>query len=200
MAVRDAGSPGALLTTQGLPPDATLPPHLLHFRHSWEGFIDSQLRQWETQNYVSALLLAAIITMLQIDAAASDPIARTTAILSLISALMSVLFGSVYIIRFGTMRKLSRAAIWAEEARKGTASILWNVWILLAIPAIWLAWSIILFVTCIMAYTWRTGAAEDPVNTALSNNAALGLRIGVSAVLGVALIYFSLVVITFRKY
>ncbi|KAJ7339203.1 hypothetical protein DFH08DRAFT_705094, partial [Mycena albidolilacea] len=193
------GSPGALLTTW-LPPDAIVPPHLLNFRHSWEGFIDSLLRQWETQNYVSALLLAAIITMLQIDAAASDPIARTTAILSLISALMSVLFGSMYIIRFGTMRKMYKAAIWADEAQNTRTSVLWNEWIMLAIPAVWLAWSLILFVTCIMAYAWRTGAAEDPVNAALSNNAALGLRIGASAVLGVALVYFFLVVKTFRKY
>ncbi|KAJ7831186.1 hypothetical protein B0H14DRAFT_1184778 [Mycena olivaceomarginata] len=183
------GSPGALLTTW-LPPDAIVPPHLLNFRHSWEGFIDSLLRQWETQNYVSALLLAAIITMLQIDAAASDPIARTTAILSLISALMSILFGSMYIIRFGTMRKMYKAAIWADEAQNTRTSVLWNEWIMLAIPAVWLAWSLILFVTCIMAYAWRTGAAEDPVNAVLSNNAALGLRIGASAVLGVALVYF----------
>lgn len=55
--------------------------------------------------------------MLQIDAAASDPIARTTALLSLISALMSLLFGSIYIIRFGTMRKMYKAASWADVRR-----------------------------------------------------------------------------------
>ncbi|KAF7354045.1 hypothetical protein MVEN_01091400 [Mycena venus] len=190
---------GALLTTW-LPPDAAVPPHLLNFRHSWEGFIDSLLREWKTQNVVSALMLSAILTMLQIDAAASDPIARTTAILSLISALMSLLFGSMYIIRFGTMRRMYKAATWADEAQRERTSILWNVWILLAIPAVWLAWSIILFVTCIMAFTWRTGAAEDPVDTALSHNAAEGLRIGVSAILAVALVYFFLIVKTFRKY
>ncbi|KAJ7670424.1 hypothetical protein B0H17DRAFT_839792, partial [Mycena rosella] len=81
---------------------------------SWEGFIDSLLREWKTQNVVSTLMLSAILTMLQIDAAASDEIARTTALLSLISALMSLLFGSMYIIRFGTMRKMYKTANWAD--------------------------------------------------------------------------------------
>ncbi|KAJ6467501.1 hypothetical protein C8R47DRAFT_813192 [Mycena vitilis] len=193
------GTPGSFLTAW-IPYDAAVSPNLLNFRHSWEGFIDSLLREWKTQNVVSALMLSAILTMLQIDAAASDPLARTTAILSLISALMSLLFGSMYIIRFGTMRKMYKAASWAEEAQKGTTSILWNVWILLAIPAVWLAWSIILFVTCIMAFTWRTGATEDPVNAALSHNAAYGLRIGVSAVLAVAFVYLFLILKTLSKY
>ena len=52
--------------------------------------------------------------MLQIDAAASNPIARTTALISLVYALMSLIFGSMYIIRFGTMRKMHKAASWAE--------------------------------------------------------------------------------------
>jgi hypothetical protein len=52
--------------------------------------------------------------MLQIDAAAADPIARTTALLSLIAALISLLFGSIYIMRFGTMRKMYKAASWAD--------------------------------------------------------------------------------------
>ncbi|KAJ7029771.1 hypothetical protein C8F04DRAFT_1115827 [Mycena alexandri] len=193
------GTPGSLMT-MWLPEEATVSPNLHNFRHSWEGFIDSLMREWKTQNVVSALMLSAILTVLQIDGAASDPITRTTALLSLISALMSLLFGSMYIMRFGGMRKMYKAASWAEEAQKGSTSILWNVWILLAIPTIWLVWSIVLFVTCIMAFTWRTGATGDTVHAALSHNTAQGLRIGVSAVLAVALIYFLLVVKTFRKY
>ncbi|KAJ7215369.1 hypothetical protein GGX14DRAFT_326734, partial [Mycena pura] len=176
-------------------------PRLVNFRQSWEGFVDSLLREWETQNVISALMLSAILTMLQIDAAASNPIARTTALISLVCALMSLLFGSMYIIRFGTMRKMHKAASWADEAEKGSASILWNVWVLLAIPTVWLAWSIILFVTCIMAFTWRTGAVNDPdPGTPISPIVARGLRIAVSAVLVLGLIYFFLVVETFRKY
>ncbi|KAJ7205051.1 hypothetical protein GGX14DRAFT_308511, partial [Mycena pura] len=202
------GSPGALPLANKWNPftpyDIPVPPNLLNFRHSWEGFIDALLREWKTQNVVSALMLSAILTMLQIDAAASDPIARTTALISLVCALMSLLFGSLYIIRFGTMRKMYKAAIWADEAQKGSSSILWNVWILLAIPAVWLAWSrilsIVLFVTCIMAFAWRTGAVNDHDAAALAPTAARGLRIGVSTVLAVALIYLFFIVKTFRKY
>ncbi|KAJ6566841.1 hypothetical protein B0H19DRAFT_1067115 [Mycena capillaripes] len=193
------GSPGFLMTAW-IPNEAAIPPHLLNFRHSWEGFVDSLLREWKTQNVVSALMLSAILTMLQIDSAGTDPIVRTTAILSLVSALMSLIFGSIYIIRFGTMRKMYKAACWADEAQKGSTPILWNVWILLAVPAIWLAWSLILFVTCIMAFTWRTGATEDSVDTSLSQNAARGLRVGVSVVLTLALVYFFLILKTFREY
>jgi hypothetical protein len=57
------GTPGALLTTW-LPEDAAVSPHLLNFRHSWEGFIDSLLREWKTQNVVSALMLSCVLNRL----------------------------------------------------------------------------------------------------------------------------------------
>ncbi len=60
-----------------------------------------------------ALLHSAILTVLQISGAADDPITRYLALLSLLCALMSLLFGCMYIIRFGTMRKTYKAAEWA---------------------------------------------------------------------------------------
>jgi hypothetical protein len=75
--------------------------------------------------------------------------------------LMSLLFGSLYIIRFGTMRKMYKAASWADvrakfpsnhrlradslvqEAQRGSTSLFWNVWVLLALPAVWLAWCVV---------------------------------------------------------
>lgn len=56
------------------------------------------------------LLLRAILTLLQIDDAANQPVTRTAAFLSLIAALMSLIFGCLYIIRFGTMKNKSKAA------------------------------------------------------------------------------------------
>ncbi|KAK7036155.1 hypothetical protein R3P38DRAFT_2910819 [Favolaschia claudopus] len=192
-------SPGVIFTTR-LPTDVVVAPHILNFKHSWEVFIDTLINEWTTQNVVATLMLSAILTMLQIDAAAADPVARTTALISLICALMSVLFGSMYIIRFGTMRKMHKAATWAEEARRTSTSLLWNGWIMLAIPGVWMAWSTICFVTCIMAFAWRTGAVGDPQNTALSNNAAFGLRLGMTTVLTVALVYLVLIIRTFQRY
>ena len=70
---------------------------------------------------------------------------------------MSLLYGCMYIVRFGTMRKTYKAAEWAtvrillyrvklpllinnQEAQKSRTGIFWNVWVLLAMPAAWLAW------------------------------------------------------------
>ena len=55
-----------------------------------------------------------ILTMFQIPDAASDVVTRTTALLSLTCALMSLCYGCVYIVRFGTMRSMFRASRWAE--------------------------------------------------------------------------------------
>lgn len=51
-----------------------------------------------------------------------------------------------------------------------------------------------------MTFVWRTGAVDDPAEMALSHNAAHGLRIGVSVVLAIALVYLFLIVKTFQKY
>ncbi|KAJ6583897.1 hypothetical protein DFH09DRAFT_911185 [Mycena vulgaris] len=98
-----------------------LPPSLLNFRSSWEGFIDSLMREWKTLNIISVLLLSAILTMLQIEAAA-HPIIRTSALCSLICALMSLLYGCMYIIRFGTMRKMHKASSFANVGNIFTVS------------------------------------------------------------------------------
>lgn len=52
--------------------------------------------------------------MFQIPSAADDPVTRTAALLSLICALMSLSYGCMYIVRFGTMRSMYRASRWAE--------------------------------------------------------------------------------------
>jgi len=107
---------------------------------------------------LSKVARSAILTFLQIDTAASDPLTRYAALLSMISALMSLLYGCIYIIRFGTMRKTYKGAEWAEvslnngygvtelnkpaaqEAQKLRTRIFWNIWVLLAMPATWLTW------------------------------------------------------------
>ncbi|KAJ6485237.1 hypothetical protein DFH09DRAFT_803884, partial [Mycena vulgaris] len=176
-----------------------LPRSLLNFRSSWEGFIDSLMREWKTLNIISVLLLSAILTMLQIEAAA-HPIIRTSALCSLICALMSLLYGCMYIIRFGTMRKMHKASSFANEAQKGTTSIWWNVWVFLAMPATWLAWSIIMFLTCIMSFIWLSGSDESAINFAVSPRTVLGLRIGLTVVFSLALVYFVLIVRTLYRY
>ncbi|KAJ7065413.1 hypothetical protein C8F01DRAFT_982299, partial [Mycena amicta] len=176
-----------------------LPPSLLIFRASWEGFIDALLREWKTFNVISVLLMSAILTLLQIDGT-SHPVTRTTALFSLLCALMSLLYGCMYIIRFGTMRKMHKASSFAREAEKGTASTWWNVWVLLAMPAIWLSWSIITFFASIMSFIWLTGSSADIQTVLLSPRAALGPRIGLTLVFALGIVYFCLIVREFHKY
>ncbi|KAJ7609062.1 hypothetical protein FB45DRAFT_945265 [Roridomyces roridus] len=176
-----------------------LPRSLLVFRSNWDNFIDDLMSEWQTLNIVSVLLMSAILTMLQIDSA-SHPIIRTSALFSLICALMSLLYGCVYIIRFGSMRKMYKASSFAEvlysffsghfysmrtqEAQKSTTSI----------------WAMILFFVCIMSFVWLTGSTNSPTDVVLSPRAALGVRIALTAVFSLGLIYFVLIVQTFHRY
>ncbi|TRM68722.1 hypothetical protein BD626DRAFT_394244 [Schizophyllum amplum] len=185
--------------------DAWTPPNvspaLARFKNNWEGFIDSLIREWKTLNLVSALLLSAILTMFQIPDAATDPVTRNAALLSLICALMSLTYGCIYIVRFGTMRSMYRASRWAEEAQKTNTAILWNVWVLLAMPAVWLSWSMVMFITTILSFVWRTGAVDDPEERdPLPVHIALAPRIIITAVFGLGMVYFALIVHSLKSY
>ncbi|KAL0063491.1 hypothetical protein AAF712_009585 [Marasmius tenuissimus] len=181
------------------PPQVT--PALRRFKYTWEDFIDSLLREWKTLNVVSALLLSAILTMFQVPNAASDPVTRTAALLSLICAIMALSYGCMFIVRFGSMRSMFRASRWAEEARKTKTSMLWNVWVLLAMPAVWMSWSMIFFIVSILSFVWRTGAVDDPDEfEGLSPRAILGPRIAITAVFLLGLVYFFAILRTLQSY
>jgi len=145
------------------------------------------------------LLLSAILTVFQIQDASDDPLTRTAALCSLISALMSLSYGIMYIIRFGSMRSMYHASRWAEEAQKTETAIFWNVWVLLALPGIWLAWSMLAFLVAIMSYVWRTGARGES-QSPLSPGREYIPRIGITCQLLLGLVYMALVVRTFRSY
>ncbi|KDR79502.1 hypothetical protein GALMADRAFT_63425, partial [Galerina marginata CBS 339.88] len=185
--------------------DLEPPPESIAYtnlQNTWHTFIDSLLKEWKTLNIISVLLLSAILTILQIDGAASDPLTRYSALLSMICALMSLLYGCIYIIRFGTMRKTYKGAEWAEEAQKSRTGIWWNIWVLLAMPATWLAWSMIFYITSVMSFVWRTSpfpSSSQPVPSETSAQ-ILVPRIVISLVLTLGLIYFALIAATLRKY
>ncbi|KAG6865293.1 hypothetical protein C0991_003678 [Blastosporella zonata] len=156
-------------------------PHFSQLKTTWELFIDSLTREWKTLNIVSVLLLSAILTTLQIDGATTDPFTRYSALLALVCSLMSLLYGCLYILRFNTMRKVHKAAEWAEEAQKSQTAIWWNVWVLLALPSIWLSWSIIFYLTCVMSFVWRP-------------------RVAITFVFVLGIVYLALVISEFRRY
>ncbi|KAF9479302.1 hypothetical protein BDN70DRAFT_807293, partial [Pholiota conissans] len=176
-------------------------PQYEKLKSSWEAFIDSLIREWETFNIVSVMLLTAILTILQITTAASDPVTRYAALFSLICSLISLLFGCMYIIRFGTMRKTYAAVEWAKAVLDSSQSVIWNVWVLLCMPAVWLTWSIILFIVAIMSFVWRTNPANDSASTfILSSTGLLVVRIAISAVLALGVMNTILITNTFRIY
>lgn len=63
MAAHIGAAPSSMPVTLPFPEDWTPPlvsPALVRFKHSWEAFIDSLLREWKTLNVVSALLLSSV--------------------------------------------------------------------------------------------------------------------------------------------
>jgi len=52
--------------------------------------------------------------MFQVPEAIDDPVTRTAALASLVCSLMSLSFGCVYIVRFGSMKSMYHASKWAE--------------------------------------------------------------------------------------
>ncbi|KAL1730286.1 hypothetical protein EV714DRAFT_284315 [Schizophyllum commune] len=113
---------------------------------------------------------------------------------------MSLLYGCLYIIRFGTMKRMHKAAAWADEAQKRRDSILWNVWVLLAMPTVWLIWSIILFISSIMSYVWRTSHVAGDDDSTDGDHSGRAARIVISCMLGLGIIYLCLVINTFARY
>ncbi|KXN85212.1 hypothetical protein AN958_11577 [Leucoagaricus sp. SymC.cos] len=86
-------------------------------KKDWECFIDNVVREWKTLNIISGLLLSGILTIFQIEGAESDPITRYMAFWSLISALLSLTYGCLFIIRFSSMRRAYKAIEWAIVSR-----------------------------------------------------------------------------------
>ena len=148
---------------------------------------------------IALLAHRTILTIFQIQDAAADPLTRWSSLLSLVCALMSLSFGCVYIVHFGTMRSMDRASRWADEARKTRAALFWNIWVLLATPAVWLAWSMIAFCVAILSFVWRTGSQADPPDgrPPLTAAQALGPRVAISAVFVGGLVNFWMIISTF---
>ncbi|KAL1702334.1 hypothetical protein EV121DRAFT_271811 [Schizophyllum commune] len=151
---------------------------LLQFKKTWEQFVDNLLHEWKVLNVISALLTSAVLTILQIDAAAADPVVRTAALLALVCTLMSLLYGCLYTVRFGSMKAMYKASEWALSAAKQFVG------------------SIVSFIIAIMAFVWRTGAGDklkhaDPFTTP---GQALASRVIISFSLALGAAYFVLVV------
>ncbi|KAF9451845.1 hypothetical protein P691DRAFT_723248 [Macrolepiota fuliginosa MF-IS2] len=181
-----------------------LPPSYRRLKDRWETFIDILIKEWTTLNIVSALLVPGVLTMFQIaGGAAADPVTRYLSFWSLLSALLSLLYGCMFIVRFSRMRKTYIIIEWTMALRhQGLSSVFWNVPVMLAMPVLWLTWSIIIFIVCIMWFMWRVGTPppDGTMVFSASPNTALGFRIFLCVTLGIGLFYGGLILFTFNKY
>ena len=87
-----------------------------------------------------------------------------------------------------------------QECESTKTAIFWNVWVFLAMPATWLAWSLIFFVVCLISFIWRAGSLDDEKMRELSSSRALLPRVIASSIFGVGFVYFILIVLTLRRY
>ncbi|KAG6896342.1 hypothetical protein C0992_008865 [Termitomyces sp. T32_za158] len=162
----------------------------------WESFIEQSIREWKTANLVSILLLSTIVGTLQINEALSDTVVRTAVLMSLICALMSLIYGCVYTVRFSTMKRVHKAFQWAQEGERTGNKIFWNTWVLLAMPVTWLSWSLILYLVGIMAFVW---VAELGQSDSLQKF-GLASRTAITCVLFVGVVYFVIIMLTLNDY
>ncbi|KAK2464811.1 hypothetical protein APHAL10511_003229 [Amanita phalloides] len=173
----------------------TLSPGLRVFKESWEGLVDSLLREWKTLNLVSALLLTAILTLFQLPGVGTDPVLRNTSFLSLIYALLCLLYGCVYVIRFGSLRSISKGLGWVCEAEQSNSDIWWSIWVFLALPSLYFTFSMLWFVVTVLGFIWQSGAVGNvDDHSPLSFKTALAPRIIITVQLLPGLSYFVMIV------
>ncbi|VDB83143.1 unnamed protein product [Peniophora sp. CBMAI 1063] len=171
------------------------------FQTAWESFVGSLLEEWKSITVVSALLSASILALLALDGALDDPVTRTAGLASLLCSLWSIVYSSMYIVRFSQMqRRLRRAVNWAREARKAGTNTIWNVWVLLAMPLIWLMWSLIAFMVSAMSFVWFSASSTSSQSGVTSAGVTLGTRIFICFVLGLGFLYLLAILNSLRHY
>lgn len=75
----------------------------------------------------------------------------------------------------------------------------WNPYILLASPAIWLSWAVVMFCVIIVSFAWRTDTITAGPSEPLSPRSLLAARIMLTAFLIIGVLYFVLIVATLTQ-
>ncbi|ELU36935.1 hypothetical protein AG1IA_09035 [Rhizoctonia solani AG-1 IA] len=127
-----------------------------------------------------------------------DSLQKEWKTLNVVSALLLSAILTMFQVEGSDEPVMRTAALIALEAQKHTTGIWWNVWVFLSLPSVFLAWSVISFCTAIMAFSWTTGSVTPP--SPISDKAAIGPRLGITAVFLLGLVYFYRAVKTLKKY
>ncbi|KAI0938952.1 hypothetical protein AcV5_000498 [Taiwanofungus camphoratus] len=128
------------------------------FGPKWYHFSKGLTTQYKNMNILSGLLLSAAVGLLQVFNVSDNWPTNTVGIVTLINALISLLFGIVYQIHLSSLTSERHGVIWLESTAK-VASPAW-IGALLSIPAAWLMWSIGSLLTLILVYVWIEPAQE----------------------------------------
>ncbi|TDL17467.1 hypothetical protein BD410DRAFT_831489 [Rickenella mellea] len=183
-----------------------IPP--AEFPKAWADFIKTCVSHWQTFNIVTVLVLQfvfvhrmAVLTLLQISDAAQNAPTRFFALVSLLSALWCIIYSCMFIMRFGNMNHGNQAHRWAKESEVTSKNIFWNVWVMFALPAVWLAWSIIFFCIAILTFICTTGKNTDtPSNLPGTEKGAWGIRLPLLGFFSLGVLYFLLIIRTFGAF
>jgi hypothetical protein len=87
-----------------------------------------------------------------------------------------------------------------QDATRTKTFIFWNVWVMLAMPLVWLSWSLLLFLLCIMSFVWRASPSASEPRSPPPDCVLLAIRTLLSLILAVGFSYGVLIISTFRRY
>jgi len=134
------------------------------------------ITEWEMLQVITAALLSTIFAIFQFSGASIEPVMRTAGFMSFVCAFAGFVYAWLFIIHFrasgatsggGTdetigMNELEAATNTSHQRTEMLYSTednrpgFWNIPIILALPAIWAAWSIITFTIFVLLFLWST--------------------------------------------
>ncbi|KAF8646487.1 hypothetical protein AX16_007189 [Volvariella volvacea WC 439] len=123
---------------------------------AWQKFTGSVLREWKYCNILFALMISAIFSMLQIDSAKGDIVVRAAAFISLFISVIGIMFSTTLSLYFSKMQTFNNRALrWTKVVVPEENDEEYpNVWVVLSLPIVSLGWSLILFVTSVMTFSY----------------------------------------------
>ncbi|KIP08267.1 hypothetical protein PHLGIDRAFT_384795 [Phlebiopsis gigantea 11061_1 CR5-6] len=131
-------------------------PDVQNFYLRWSRFSQCLTGQWQAMNYVSAVFVGTMATMLQDPTVFGHTVGRTCITVAFLCSLASLCCGSMLSIHLSNVKSVGEAAVWTTNLH-GMSSNLWsNPVVALAAPAVWLILSALFFVaTLIASYVWQ---------------------------------------------
>ncbi|EKM54073.1 uncharacterized protein PHACADRAFT_196508 [Phanerochaete carnosa HHB-10118-sp] len=126
------------------------------FHRRWRRVARGLLEQWQVMNYVSAVFIGTIATMLQDPMVTSSTISRTSAAVALLYALSSLCCGSMLYLHIVKIKRPQHALDWVINFQTLTSSRWINPLTILATPATFLLWAATFFVLALfISYVWQ---------------------------------------------